>query len=268
MLNNFIDLVNRTDEFHIREVVPCTVEDIINLQMVHPLQLPLPLCFVEFLKFGGRKIADWNPASGFYYDSFIYHNSQIKNTFFSEKFNNQFFKSNYFDKFPQEIFLFLCNEGYQYEFFRLDEGDDPPTYFVEKGDSIKKLKPSTPSISERLLQLYRPYLDFHIKRIGDRKILQKKINFFKNSLFDILDQIYVNKDLKNEDIANSIWLYESITNNVYDIYSDKEAALEIRRKINIANCLFEDIGEGVNYKLIRPLKELEIFYVNNILNEL
>lgn len=43
------------------------------------------------------------------------------------------------DELPEPTFVFLMHQGYQFLFFRLDEGDDPPIYIVTDSEPEPKL---------------------------------------------------------------------------------------------------------------------------------
>lgn len=43
-------------------------------------------------------------------------------------------------KLPSDAFVFYMHQGYQFMFFRLSEGDDPPVYFFGEGEGLDKPK--------------------------------------------------------------------------------------------------------------------------------
>jgi hypothetical protein len=42
-------------------------------------------------------------------------------------------ENNFPKKLPEDAFVFYMHQGYQFSFFRLSEGDDPPTYSYCEG---------------------------------------------------------------------------------------------------------------------------------------
>lgn len=52
---------------------------------------------------------------------------------------------------PETAFVFWSHQGYQYAYFRTDDGDDPTVYFYDDGDTINKEGSLTDFYTEQLI---------------------------------------------------------------------------------------------------------------------
>ena len=64
-------------------------------------------------------------------------------------------------------FVFFMHQGYQFYFFRLNEGDNPPVYFYEEGEN-----------SQQFIKKYDSFVDFLIESYNDVEHLIKTDNYF------------------------------------------------------------------------------------------
>ncbi len=59
-------------------------------------------------------------------------------------------ENNFAEPLPDDAFVFFMHQGYQFSFFRLLEGDDPPTYSYSEGTNQTSFIKSHERFSEFL----------------------------------------------------------------------------------------------------------------------
>jgi hypothetical protein len=105
----------------LNKIMPCTEQDIETLQK--QLNCTLPLAYKEFLLWMGRGAGQFMTGSLFFYDDL--EDMQLLATEMLEE-----------DEFPQllptDAFVVWAHQGYQFTFFRLNEGDNPPIYYYRE----------------------------------------------------------------------------------------------------------------------------------------
>ncbi len=104
------------------EQVGCTRNEVILLEQ--QLGISLPTAYHEFLLSMGHSAGKFLQGS----DCFFQHLLSLQEWAFELLNENNFPK-----KLPEDAFVFYMHQGYQFSFFRLSEGDDPPTYSYCEG---------------------------------------------------------------------------------------------------------------------------------------
>lgn len=104
------------------ELVGCTYPEITELEK--KLGFSLPEAYKEFLLWMGKSAGRVLQGS----DCFFKHLPYLK-----EWAVELLEENNFPNTLPEDAFVFFMHQGYQFSFFRLSEGDDPPTYFYCEG---------------------------------------------------------------------------------------------------------------------------------------
>jgi hypothetical protein len=110
------------------EFVGCTDDEVENIEKL--VDYKLPLSFLAFLKVMGK-------SGGSYITEIPFVWEQLK---IYRKSADEIIKENESDyQLPEDAFVFACLNG-NFGFFRLNEGDDPPTYVFREGDYRPNLR--------------------------------------------------------------------------------------------------------------------------------
>jgi SMI1-KNR4 cell-wall len=99
------------------ELLGCTQDELIELEA--QLGVLLPKAYQEFLLLMGHGAGKFLRGS----DCFFKDLPVLKNWAIALLEENNFSES-----LPEDAFVFLMHQGYQFSFFMLSEGEDPPTY--------------------------------------------------------------------------------------------------------------------------------------------
>ncbi|MEH2196707.1 SMI1/KNR4 family protein [Nostoc sp.] len=101
---------------------PCSDLEIIQFERQNGITLPSN--YKDFLKMMGHGAGKFLRGS----DCFYQHLPQI------QKWAKELLVENDFpEALPEDAFVFFMHQGYQFSFFRLSEGDNPPTYSYCEG---------------------------------------------------------------------------------------------------------------------------------------
>lgn len=261
IINKFISKIIETVDFDKREIKGCTLAEILDLENNHPAKKDLPKALKEFLTFGGRKITYWKPGTGFFYPFFYDVNYKLDKTFLDSNYCANFFGNQFLDKFPSDAFLFYSNQGYEYMFIRLSEGDDPPVYFFDNDESMQHFSIVSESFSQWLNNSITMFIEYHNVRMNNVKIERKKFNDFKSQLLSIIDLIKdVNSFHNFERLSIVERSYERVLSIVYSL-CEKEPTLLKSAYLNLLNNTIID-----KTSLSMQLKEVLNFEVNKTIN--
>ncbi|MEA5550511.1 SMI1/KNR4 family protein [Anabaena cylindrica UHCC 0172] len=108
--------------FEGNQCVSCSDLEIIQLEQQQGIILPST--YKDFLKMMGNGAGKFLRGS----DCFYQHLPQI------QEWAKQLLVENDFPQaLPEDAFVFFMHQGYQFSFFRLSEGDNPPTYSYCEG---------------------------------------------------------------------------------------------------------------------------------------
>jgi hypothetical protein len=99
----------------------CTMQEVNKIE--GEFGIKLPASYVYFLLLMGKDAGEFLKGSSvFYNEMFVLRESSM------ELLNENNFKS-----LPPDTFVFWMHQGYQFAFFDLKEGDNPPIYFYYEG---------------------------------------------------------------------------------------------------------------------------------------
>lgn len=118
---NFLDEVIFILKKNSIGLIPCDTEEIGKLELYFNVRLPL--AFVEYLQTMGKYSGKVNEGTDCFYDDLF----QLKEWAFLLLKENKVGIS-----LPNDAFVFSMHQGYQFYFFRLSEGEDPPVYSYDE----------------------------------------------------------------------------------------------------------------------------------------
>lgn len=108
--------------FNENQLSPCS--DLEIIQFERQKGITLPSIYKDFLKMMGHGAGKFLRGS----DCFYQHLPQI------QEWAKQLLVENDFpEALPEDAFVFFMHQGYQFSFFRLSEGNNPPTYSYCEG---------------------------------------------------------------------------------------------------------------------------------------
>ncbi|MGH2412278.1 MAG: SMI1/KNR4 family protein [Microcystaceae cyanobacterium] len=132
------------------EIEGCTHQEVIELEQ--QLGVKLPSSYQEFLLLMGFGAGQFLRGS----DCFSQHLLDLQEA------ASELLEENHFPQsLPDDSFVFLMHQGYQFSFFRLLEGEDPPTYSYCEGETLTSFIKSHSRFSEFLateIDLHYKYL--------------------------------------------------------------------------------------------------------------
>ncbi len=105
------------------EMHPCTDEEVAVLEQ--QIGQPLPAAYREFLLWIGHGAGIFLQGS----DAFYQHLNHLR-----QSAQDLLLENNITATLPEDVFVFYMHQGYQFMFFRLSEGDDPPVYYFGEGE--------------------------------------------------------------------------------------------------------------------------------------
>jgi hypothetical protein len=128
----------------------CTLEEIRQLEQ--RLGVKLPRAYQEFLRMMGKEAGQFLRGSDCFYP-------QMREL---QTAAVELLEENHFPQvLPKDAFVFFLHQGYQFSFFRLSEGDDPPTYSYCEGETQGSFVKSHERFSDFLateMELHEKYL--------------------------------------------------------------------------------------------------------------
>ena len=151
------------------EVVPCTLEEVTELETLLSSSYSLPAAYKEFLLYGGKKMAglfrtanlSYNMAKLLLKDRYRCIVSMIR--LWEHK-----------DHLSSEIFVLTEHLGSNMHYLKLTEGNNPPVYFWEEGEGgleVSEIEAET--FSDFLIKEIEVYGAYghqrYLKRIAERK---------------------------------------------------------------------------------------------------
>lgn len=119
---------------------PCTEQEIYSLEA--DLSITLPKAYKEFLLWGGHEAGGLFEGS----DCFLRHLLNIQEWAIDLLNENSFLEI-----LPKDAFVFYMHQGYEFMFFNLSEGDDPPIYIYNEQNNHSSFVKAYPKYSEFLL---------------------------------------------------------------------------------------------------------------------
>ena len=124
-------------------LLPCTIEEVNQLET--SLQIKLPEAYREYLLTMGKYSGKINEGTDCFYDDLIRIQAWPK----------ELLKENSIqDELPSDAFIFSMHQGYEFWYFRISEGDNPPVYgFHEGEDDPQLLVAQFPTFTDYILTL-------------------------------------------------------------------------------------------------------------------
>ena len=140
-MNSIQELVNYLDNKGCR-LRGCTSKEIAKIETFFGVELPL--AYRDFLYLMGKGAGDFMKGSSVFYNEI----------FDLREGSSRLLEEDEFKPLPENTFVFWMHQGYQFAFFYLNEGDDPPVYFYYEGrgyeDFEKKEKSFTIFLEKQL----------------------------------------------------------------------------------------------------------------------
>lgn len=116
------------------DIHPCTEEEVEQLEQ--QAGDVLPAVYREFLLWIGHRAGILLQGSDVYYQQLTKQ----------KEWAHELLRENGIaSELPNDAFVFYSHQGYQFMYFRLSEGDNPPVYYYGEGegfDTIRRLYPS------------------------------------------------------------------------------------------------------------------------------
>jgi len=129
------------------ELIPCTEQEVKALE--ERLNLTLPKAYQEFLLWAGHGAGHFLRGSDCFY----------KDTLKIQNWAEELLNENHFPKqLPKDAFVFFMHQGYQFNFFRMRDGDDPPVYFYIEGSEANDFITIYPNFSQFLITEMEAYV--------------------------------------------------------------------------------------------------------------
>jgi len=114
-------------------------------KIVHmSVEKSLPESYIKFMKYAGNGIDFLRGSS--------YESKELMNL--KEWAIDLLEENNSSEKIDDNLFVFFMHQGYQFYFFNIDEGDDPPVYFYSEGENNECFVKKHESFSRFLIEYY------------------------------------------------------------------------------------------------------------------
>ena len=122
---------------------PCSPKDIAQLKQLANNRL-LPKTYLLFMESAGHGIRFFRGSS--------YNINEI--SLLQEGAVELLQEDRSAETLTNNDFVFFMHQGYQFYFFKLDEGENPPVYFYEEGKNLKKFVKKHHSLTEFFIENY------------------------------------------------------------------------------------------------------------------
>ncbi len=138
-LNNFIEFLKINNI----QMKPCTEKEIEVLKGLAK-EKKLPETYLEFMKEAGNGIRFLQGSS--------YTMKEILNL--KEWANELLEENNVKEIISDNQVVFFMHQGYQFCFFNLDDGENPPIYYYGEGEGLKSFIKKNDTLAEWLIEYY------------------------------------------------------------------------------------------------------------------
>lgn len=128
------------------EISPCTEAEVKALEK--QLNVRLPGAYREFLLWMGKDGGKLFRGTDCWYELLPKLQSWARELLAENGLS---------DLLPTDAFVFLMHQGYQFMFFRLSEGEDPPVYHYDQPSRQTSFMTAAPSFSAFLESLIEDY---------------------------------------------------------------------------------------------------------------
>jgi hypothetical protein len=116
----------------------CTTHEIAKIEIF--FHVKLPLSYKNYLFSMGKGAGQFMQGSSVFYDE----------VFNLREGSNRLLIEDEFKPLPNDAFVFWMHQGYQFAFFYLDQGDNPPVYFYYEGVKYEDFQKKENSFTEFL----------------------------------------------------------------------------------------------------------------------
>ena len=152
-IESILDEMKRFGTPCIQQFIPCTDEEILLIEQ--QFHLSLPTAYKEFLLTMGKGAGDLLVGS-----EFLYKDLPGLQEVAHEMLAEDAFPQN----LPEDAFVFFMHQGYQFNFFRTSEGDNPPVYRYFEGKDKEAFPLIYPHYTDFLLIELKDHADFIQRR--------------------------------------------------------------------------------------------------------
>ncbi len=142
MENSILDIANNVTQNGI-ELIPATNQEIDFLKS--SISKSLPQSYIQYLMLMGN-----GTPNGFLKGHSCFLNELLN----LKEWSNELLDENNFEKkLTEDDFVFWMSQGYQFVFFKLNEGNNPPIYYYREGTNQLDFIKITNSFTEFLYRL-------------------------------------------------------------------------------------------------------------------
>jgi hypothetical protein len=127
-------------------LLPCNEEEVRILEKA--IQLTLPEAYKEYLLTMGKYSGRMNAGTDCFYDNIFDLKGPAKDLLVLNKVDFEL---------PPDAFVFSMHQGYEFDFFRTSEGDNPAVFSFSEGNLDKGVFKSADSFSEFLSLVVAAY---------------------------------------------------------------------------------------------------------------
>jgi SMI1/KNR4 family protein SUKH-1 len=120
------------------ELRGCSMREVAKIETFFSVKLPL--AYREFLVSMGKDAGTFMKGSSVFYNEIF----ELKEG------SIELLKEDNFKPLPGNAFVFWMHQGYQFAFFNLDEGDNPPVYFYYQGEGYEDFERKEDSFTDFL----------------------------------------------------------------------------------------------------------------------
>ena len=152
-IEQVLDEMKRLGTPDIQQFIPCTAEEVLLLEQ--QIRLSFPIAYREFLLTMGKGAAGFLVGSEFLYQDLRGLQEVAREMLAEDAFPQQL---------PEDTFVFFMHQGYQFNFFRTSEGDNPPVYRYFEGKDQETFPLIYPHYTDFLLTELRDHADFLQRR--------------------------------------------------------------------------------------------------------
>lgn len=124
------------------KMVPCTEKEINELEELSSKKLPQ--VYLNFMKKTGNEFRIFDGSS--------YTMEELP--ILKEAANELLEENDMSERLKDEAFVFFMHQGYQFAFFNLEEGENPPIYYYGEGEGLEKIIKKNDSFTDFLIDYY------------------------------------------------------------------------------------------------------------------
>jgi hypothetical protein len=121
------------------ELKGCSPEEISKIETIFDVQLPIS--YKQFLSVMGKGAGAFMKGSSVFYDEI----------FDLREGSIELLEENNFKSLPIDTFVFYMHQGYQFAFFYLRNGDNPPIFYYSEGTQVRNFELKERSFTDFLM---------------------------------------------------------------------------------------------------------------------